>query len=581
MKANFIFKFMVITVTLSMLLSLAACGGNKSQSNTQESTVVGNAQTEQTQTAQEDTKPVDPLGKYEPGITVTCVRFVDSTMKYKEGESIDNNIYYDDLQNELGIKLVNEWVTDNTQYANKLNVTIASNNLPDIIPLAGTEMGDAYKQLDMLVKAGAIADLTDTYEKYVSPITKDLMSQDAVAFDTAKVKGKLMALPHINSSVDGSLLLYIRTDWLKKLNLEEPKTFADVLKISEAFTTKDPDGNGKNDTFGLGATKDVWQGGLAPLKGVANSYHVYPGAWIKDESGNLSYGSVMPQMKTVLQTLQELYKKGELDKEFAVKDYTKVAESVTGDKCGMFYGSMALPIWPLQDHINKNPEAEWKILPLLSVDDKPANTQLAVAVSGLYAVNKNCKNPEALVKMMNYASEGWGKNASQKAAKLDARYGIDTEVRQKAFKYTLVYTEPAKKNLKNYLDILDAFKTNDTSKFSMEETKINYNNILKYKNGDKKFWAYDAIFGENSTFAVINNNYVTPNLMVYDKFYGAPTATMSSKWASLKKLEDETTLQIITGEVSVDEFDKFVEKWKALGGDTITNEVNEWSKTLN
>ena len=50
---------------------------------------------------------------------------------------------------------------------------------------------------------------------------------------------------------------------------------------------------------------------------------------------------------------------------------------------------------------------------------------------------------------------------------------------------------------------------------------------------------------------------------------------MSTKWANLKKIEDETFLKIIMGEVELDEFDNFVEKWYATGGEDITKEVNE------
>ncbi|MGG3280993.1 hypothetical protein [Paenibacillus solani] len=38
----------------------------------------------------------------------------------------------------------------------------------------------------------------------------------------------------------------------------------------------------------------------------------------------------------------------------------------------------------------------------------------------------------------------------------------------------------------------------------------------------------------------------------------------------------ETFTKIIRGAASVDEFDQFVLNWKNLGGDQITQEVNEW-----
>ena len=61
----------------------------------------------------------------------------------------------------------------------------------------------------------------------------------------------------------------------------------------------------------------------------------------------------------------------------------------------------------------------------------------------------------------------------------------------------------------------------------------------------------------------------------YPVAYYGTTPTMSTKWAALTKMETETYLQIIMGEKPVDEFDNFVKQWLAMGGQEITDEVNE------
>ena len=48
---------------------------------------------------------------------------------------------------------------------------------------------------------------------------------------------------------------------------------------------------------------------------------------------------------------------------------------------------------------------------------------------------------------------------------------------------------------------------------------------------------------------------------------------MTTRWANLEKLETETMIKIITGEEPVDAFDEFVETWKKMGGEQITEEV--------
>ncbi len=60
-----------------------------------------------------------------------------------------------------------------------------------------------------------------------------------------------------------------------------------------------------------------------------------------------------------------------------------------------------------------------------------------------------------------------------------------------------------------------------------------------------------------------------------DSFVGAPTETMTSKQAILDKLVLETYVNIIKG-APISEFDAMVNQWKQLGGDDMTEEVNEW-----
>ena len=58
-------------------------------------------------------------------------------------------------------------------------------------------------------------------------------------------------------------------------------------------------------------------------------------------------------------------------------------------------------------------------------------------------------------------------------------------------------------------------------------------------------------------------------------YYDDPTETMIRKWSALQALQEETYTKIIAGSEKIEAFDAFVEQWKSLGGDKITEEVNE------
>lgn len=62
------------------------------------------------------------------------------------------------------------------------------------------------------------------------------------------------------------------------------------------------------------------------------------------------------------------------------------------------------------------------------------------------------------------------------------------------------------------------------------------------------------------------------NLSAYNYI---PTETMSAKYSTLDKMALETIVKIIYGD-SVDSYDKFLQSWKALGGETVTKEAQEW-----
>lgn len=59
--------------------------------------------------------------------------------------------------------------------------------------------------------------------------------------------GKYYAMPFSAQA----FVLLVRADWRKKVGLPEPKTWQELADLGVAFTQRDPDGNGKNDTYGF------------------------------------------------------------------------------------------------------------------------------------------------------------------------------------------------------------------------------------------------------------------------------------------------------------------------------------------
>ncbi|HZG86277.1 extracellular solute-binding protein [Paenibacillus sp.] len=513
----------------------------------------------------------DPLfGKYEPGIEISTVRVIDE-LKFADGDDIDNNVWTRTLKERLGITINNQWVVKRDLGQEKMNVTLASGDLPDIFGVSDPT------QLKQLVDSEQVYDLTELYEKHASPLVKEFAEATTNGLAAATFDGKLMAFPAGNATIDNAPILWIRKDWLAKLNLPEPQTMDDVLRIADAFANQDPDGNGKKDSYGLALNKTLfWANGggaFGSLEGFFNGYRAYPQSWIKDANGNLAYGSIQPEMKAALAQLQEMYKNGLIDKEFGVKDESKEAELANAGKLGMGYGMMWNTLWPLNDGRKNDPNTDWQAYPIVSADGNPAKPQTpALSVTNYYVVNKHAKNPEALFKMLNLFAElqfdpKTPKEVWEQHSKIN---GIET------WTYYPYPVGRPDKNLKIHHKVVATLKSRDPSGLNPEELDA-YNNSLAMAEGtgDANAWGYDKVFGPEGSFKVIDK-YVTEKLLQPSEFYVAPTATMVDKNATLLKMEQETFTKIIMGSASVDDFDTFVSNWKKLGGDQITAEVNEW-----
>lgn len=552
-------KVMRLAAFLALLLFVTACMDNAGQPNT------GENQTIDSDYGTEVLSPADPLYKYDPPITVTTVRATDQGQRFIEGESLDQNIWTRIFDDQYGIRVKNVWTVDALQYDQKLNINIASGELPDFFMVNKEEMKRLYQ-------SGQLEDLTEVLNTYGSPYLKQLLQQDqGVSLGAATFEGRLAGIPKmmVNGGVSTAEMLWVRMDWLEKLSLPEPKTIEDVVTIARAFAFEDPDGNGIDDTSGLGVNNELFMY-HGSLKGFFNGYEAYPEIWIPDEKGDLVYGSIQQEMKQALSRLAALYQEGLLDEEFAVVPWTKLAQEIADGKLGLTYGTVSDGGYIQRDHVRNEPSADWRAFPIVSVDGSQVQPQLMDAASNFYVVRKGAAHPEAVVKLANiylrhYYELDYGAESNPFVSAPDGVY---------PGRYPPVTIDPLDVNLKSYLEVQEALEVGDGSWLGFPAS-VHYDRLMKYAAGDQEMWFSTAVFGPEGSYGVIHE-YDQAGVGIYNVFQGAATPTMAEKLSALLRMQDETFTMIIMGEVPVEEFDRFVEDWRRLGGDQITREVNEW-----
>ncbi|MCD9025939.1 extracellular solute-binding protein [Cohnella silvisoli] len=567
-------KQLALVMLVLALVTVTACSkdnNGEKASNSPSDSPSANASASSSSTTAKQTVPDGPTGKYDPPIELTTVRSVNAGVKFQAGDSLDSNVWTKDFESVLGIKVINKWKVSDQQYQNKMAVTMASGDLPDFM------LVDA-QQFQILVQAGTIADLTDVYAKYASELTKKSIEEGGgLRLKASTVNGKIMGIPADGGGRDDAHSIYIRTDWLKNVGLEPPKTMDDVIKIATAFTKNDPDKNGKNDTYGLSLDMSLFNG-WSGLEGFFNGYHAYPfnptkgtGTnlnFVKGADGKAAWADVQPEVKTALGKLQELFKAGAIYPEFSVIDGIKSGELVTSNKVGMAFGAFWVPTWPINNMKKDLPGSDWGIYPIVSADDKPVMAQSTGGLpSKYYVVSKESKHPEAPFILLNRYVDKLFSNFDQ------AYHSVDADGVNYAFHmYPPINGSFAEKNQDAAYAVQDAINSKDPSKLDTEQKQY-YDQVEKYRAGDLSLWAAEKLWAPGGSFDVIGQ-YKKENRIFQSVFTGNPTPTMVAKGPSLRDEEVRTFTSIIMGAKPLDYFDEWVTKWMDSGGKDILDEVN-------
>ena len=153
----------------------------------------------QTQGAVSDEK-VDFYKKYDPPITLTQ-GMVCADNIFPEGQSVDNNAYTEWCKNEVGILWKSKWVApDADTNTQKINLAIASNDLPDIVSVDKSIVSK-------LAKSGQILQLDDYIDKYSSDLNKYVMqeaqdNENGMLYAPFKYQGGIYGVPSYAHPVD-------------------------------------------------------------------------------------------------------------------------------------------------------------------------------------------------------------------------------------------------------------------------------------------------------------------------------------------------------------------------------------------
>lgn len=441
------------------------------------------------------------------------------------------------LEQKFNVKIKPVKVTD---------ASIASGDVPDLFMLGDPSNVSAYQG------QGVLMSIDPNMVKEKMPEYYKDVEQSKALFQTVTFSDKLWAIPMYIDLKPYDMTMLWREDWLDKVGITKlPETLDEFEKAVYAFAKQDPDGNGKNDTYGLtGTATSTWSTGFYSVFG---AYGVEPTLW-QEKNGQIVNGSIMPEAKDALAKLRQWYADGVIDPEFITDTQDTYRKKLYNNRIGA-----------IEEQIGRAALEDGATI--VSMKDVNPNAKLAIS-----------KNPVGPGGSGNW---DWGVKSNYVV--------IGNKVKD----------DPAKLN--KIFEILRA-QSSDEETINMTSMGVKGTNwdfatsgatsgATKYLPGFEKQEQRDSIGVRlfslgNITTRSYRDKYSNPKLNEAVRTYSsAPRWTDALLFAALpsdgKYKKDLTALtqkyfaQFISGEIPLGDFDKYVAEWKAKGGNDLTKEANE------
>ena len=329
--------------------------------------------------------------------TVQTKEPFEVSVMVRNHEGTPSGEYADEVLNKLeeytNCKVDFEWVPDDG-YDDKLGITLAQgDDMPMIIQC------DLTAPVISAAKAGAFWDLSEFIKD--SGALPNLSHANPDILKASTIDGKLIGI--YRSRVLGRCGWGYRQDWADHLGLSEPKTIEDLYEMLYKFTYEDPDGNGKDDTYGLDLCKY-----MGPFD-VMQTWFGCGNGWVEQE-GNLVPVHQTPEYKEALDWFRKIYEDGLVFSDFAVRDSATWNDPIYNGECGVFIDLLEAPMKQTEYFTqNEIPAvtgegfASMKMVIGLAKDENSQMRSKATdGFGGVFVITKAAKTEEDVMKCLQF-----------------------------------------------------------------------------------------------------------------------------------------------------------------------------------
>lgn len=437
-------------------------------------------------------------------------------------------------------------------YQTQFNLLLASGDLPDIVHTYYPD--DAISYADQ----GAFIDLKDYYDN--SPVVQNVVSEEVMEMSKS-ASGHYYRIPASMGTAKKGYGNWIRYDLLQEYNGGKFPTdvqgYVDFLYwVKETYPDSIPLSARNNDTkiFLYGEAFFKWFGAMP------QSYNVVDGQVVSTFT--------LPEYRAAVELYRQLYADGILDKEFATNNADTYISKMSADNVAI---STDLPLSLQSTNANAAANGEERLYvftPELETYPDVVSDEIYTkafnmppcGIHGLY-ISSSCKNPDLAWKVIEaFASEElrelvtWGEEGVQHTVengkKIPNAEAIAADDHKFGLHFTTVIWGPG-----GNLEAQDA----------IAEERMGEERYKLHKESEERV----AAEAQERGYALIDVFRYTGGLLIKPD-------RIKEKEAEIDRYTAEATVNAITGQISMEEFDQRVENYKTQYA--FVDE--EWTKAL-
>lgn len=426
---------------------------------------------------------------------------------------VENNPYFKEVEKLANVKLEIEAPPINN-YNDRLQIVMASGDLPDLVYIWSLD-----KNYEQWASEGLLIPLDDKINKYpnlMANITKDMWETTRTT-STKKIHG----VPKPNKVNRWGYIA--NQEWLDKLGLKAPSTADELYLVGKEIAAKDPDGNGKADTFAIspfGLWNDFWitsAFGLNNIKGA------------KDIDGQYKVKEKFQGYYPYLTFMRKLYSEKVIDPEFFMNKVYNDREKFLQKRVAFYNAHDSNLVNELETPGIPN---SMSFNPLLANQNGEAINGVTPAVWGAWAITNAAKDVDGILKFLDWGNSQEGfifMNTGIKGTHYD-EYNFE----KRSLKASAEQVAKAKSDFSSYTSIAYAYKGLVAAIGNTPEKAERYNKDLE--------------------------NYLKKTKEINIPSVKAPKLDLfGADNPDLVKKKDEMETKYVTGEISLDALKAFID----------------------